>query len=176
MRWNSCGKLRVATGETVLHSGIDEGENHERGVCFMLYKEAAQCLLKWELVSERMNRAWFNSRWQQVTILQCYAPTNEPAEEAKDDFYDQLQMGLEQLPYRDVKIVIGDMNAKMGMDNTSREEVMGKHGARAEMDENGKRWADFCQANELVISHSLERCSPIRSVTSGLGGLLTVVL
>ena len=26
MRWNSCGKLRVATGETVLYSGMDEGE------------------------------------------------------------------------------------------------------------------------------------------------------
>ena len=28
MRWNSCGRLRVATGETVLYSGMDEGENH----------------------------------------------------------------------------------------------------------------------------------------------------
>ena len=30
MRWNSCGRLRLATGETVLYSGMDEGENHER--------------------------------------------------------------------------------------------------------------------------------------------------
>ena len=46
---------------------------------------------------------------------------------------------------------MGDMNAKVGMDNTGREEVMGVHGARAEMNENGERWVDFCQANELVI-------------------------
>ena len=45
------------------------------------------------------------------------------------------------------------MNAKVGMDNTGKEEVMGKHGA--EMNENGERWADFCQANELVISGTL---------------------
>jgi len=31
MRWNSCGRLRIATGETVLYSGMDEGENYERG-------------------------------------------------------------------------------------------------------------------------------------------------
>lgn len=64
-------------------------------------------------------------------------------------------MVLEQVPCRDGKIVRGDMNAKVGMDNTSREEVMGKHGARAVMNENGERWANFCQANELVIGGTL---------------------
>ena len=118
-------------------------------------KEAAQCLLEWELVSERTIRARFNSRWQQVTILQCYAPTNEAMEKVKDDFYDQLQMVLEQVPCRDVKIVMGDMNAKVGMDNTGSEEVMGKHEAKAEINENGERWADFCQANKLVIGETL---------------------
>ena len=72
-------------------------------------------------------------------ILQSYAPTNEATEETK--FHDQLQMVLEQVPCRDVKIVMGDMNAKVGMNNTGREEVMGKHGAGAEMNENDERWA-----------------------------------
>lgn len=31
---------------------------------------------------------------------------------------------------------------------------MGKHGARAEMNENNERWADFCEANEVVISET----------------------
>ena len=32
---------------------------------------------------------------------------------------------------------------------------MGRHGARAEMNENGEKWADFCQVNELVIGGTL---------------------
>ena len=55
-------------------------------------------------MSERIISARFNSRWQQVTILQCYAPTNEARVEAKDDFYDQVLCKV-------VKIVMGDMNA-----------------------------------------------------------------
>ena len=50
---------------------------------------------------------------------------------------------------------MGDMNAKVGMDNTGREEAMGMHGARAEINKDGERWADFCQANELVIGGTL---------------------
>ena len=50
---------------------------------------------------------------------------------------------------------MGDMNAKVGMDNTGREEVMGMHGAGAEMNGNCERWVDFCQANELVIGGTL---------------------
>ena len=30
IRWNSCGKLRIATGETVLYSGMDESEKITR--------------------------------------------------------------------------------------------------------------------------------------------------
>jgi len=54
-----------------------------------------------------------------------------------------------------MKIVMGDMNAKVGTDNTGREGVMGRHGARAEMNENGEKWTDFCQANELVMGGTL---------------------
>ena len=52
-------------------------------------------------------------------------------------------MALEQVPCRDVKIVLGDMNAKVGMDSTGTEEVIGEHGARAEMNENGERRRTF---------------------------------
>ena len=106
-------------------------------------------------MSERIIRARFNSTWQQVTILQGYAPTNDATEEVKDDFYDQLQMVLGQVPCRDAEIVMGDMNANVGMENTGSEEMMDNHGARAEMNKNGEKFVVFCQANELVISESL---------------------
>jgi len=41
MRWNFCGKMMTASGETVLYSGMDKGEHHERGVGLILSKGAA---------------------------------------------------------------------------------------------------------------------------------------
>jgi len=91
MGWSSCWKLMIANGEAVPYSGMDEGENHDRGVGLILSRDVAKRLLEWEPVSERIIRATFNSRWQLVTIIPCYAPTNEATEEAKDDFCEQLQ-------------------------------------------------------------------------------------
>ena len=140
--WRNCAVLWIKVAVTV-----DKGERHERGVGFILLKDVARSLLEWEPVSERIIRARFNSRWQEVTVIQCYAPTNEATEEAKDDFYEELQAVMEKVPRRDVKIIMGDMNAKVGTDNTGREEVMVRHGVRAEMNDNGERWTDFCQTN-----------------------------
>ena len=52
---------------------------------------------------------------------------------------ERLQVVLEQVPRTDVKIVMGHMNAKVGMDNAGREEVISRHVARAEINENGER-------------------------------------
>ena len=50
---------------------------------------------------------------------------------------------------------MGDFNAKVGTDNMGREELMSRHGARAQMHDNGERWTDFGQVNELVIDRTL---------------------
>lgn len=108
-----------------------------------------EIMVDWEPVYARIIKAMFNSRWRQVTITHCCAPTNKAAEEAKVDFYEQVQAVLEQVvPSRDVKIVMGDFNAKVRADTTGREELMGGHGAKSEMNDNGEMLADFCQVNE----------------------------
>ena len=49
---------------------------------------------------------------------------------------------------------MGDFNAKIGMDNTAYEDIIGTHGLR-QIDENGECFADLCALNQLVKGASI---------------------
>ena len=154
-RWNTFGETKLETGETLLYSGKEnESDPHEAGVALLLSKEANRSLLEWEPVSDRIIRARFESRFQKVTVIMCYAPTNAAEEEEKQQFYAQLQTVVDIVANRDMLIVMGDMNAKVGQENLGREREMGKHGLGV-MNENGEMFADFCAFNELVIGGTI---------------------
>lgn len=63
---------------------------------------------------------------------------------------NDMQSEVAATPRHDALMVVGDLNAKVGRDNTGREDHMGKHGSR-EMNENGELFADSCGLNGLVI-------------------------
>ena len=89
-----------------------------------------------------------------MNIIQIYAPTNDDDKEEKDNFYNILQAVREGLPNKDLNIIMGDANAKVGEDNTGYEETMGKHGV-SQMNENGERFANICFFNRLVIGDTI---------------------
>lgn len=154
-RWNAFGETRLQTGETLLHSGKEnEDDPREAGVALMLTKEASKSLMEWEPVSDRIISARFESRFQKTYIIMCYAPTNDAEEVEKDRFYAQLQATVDKVPKHDMLILMGDLNAKVGSDNTGREKEMGANGLGS-MNENGELFADFCASNELVIGGTL---------------------
>ncbi|CAH8613947.1 unnamed protein product, partial [Heterobilharzia americana] len=67
----------------------------------------------------------------------------------KEEFYRQLQSTLDKTSVGDIKIVMGDMHAKLEADNTESELIMGRE-ALGEMNENGELFAEFCSFNSLV--------------------------
>ena len=156
-RWIQSGQLRLSSGEQLLHSGhIEEGAPHTEGVALMLAPEAHAALIGWEPVNSRIITAKLTTKKKDIrlNIIQCYAPTNDAEEEKKDDFYQQLQAVLDRRGTKDITILMGDFNAKTGMDNTGYEDVMGTH-LLGQMNENGERFADLCALNQLVIGGSI---------------------
>ena len=132
----------------------DEDNIHRDRVGLMMSKKAMKSLKEWEPVSARIIAARFESKFQNVTIIQCYAPTNQADEEDKENFYEELQSIVDKTPKSDVTIVMGDLNAKIGSNNQGREKIMGKHGL-GDKNENGDLFLDFCEMNELVVGGSV---------------------
>ena len=152
-RWTGAGRQRTGTGETVLYSGRDDNMHFE-GVAIILKKGLEKSLIEWKPVNSRIIKVRLRGRHNNMSIIQCYAPTNDGDEEDKNLFYEQLQAELEEIPRHDVIIVMGDMNAKVGNDNLGVERTMGRHGCGT-INNNGERLVDFCADNSMVIGGTL---------------------
>ena len=166
-RWTQAGQRRLISGELLLYSGHEEEEAiHTQGVGLMLAKQAQGALIGWEAHGPRIITASFRTKKKNIklNIVQCYAPTNDSEEEDKDQFYLRIQKILGTFPTNDVTILMGDLNAKIGSDNTGYEQVMGIH-ALGTMNENGERFADLCALNNMVIGGSIFQHKTIHKAT-----------
>ena len=116
-------------------------------------------MIEWKPVNSKIIKARLRGRHNNMSIIQCYAPTNDGDEEDKNLFYEQLQAELEEIPRHDVIFVMGDINAKVGDDNLGVERTMGRHGCGT-INNNGERLVNFCADNSMVIgepsSHTLQ--------------------
>ena len=147
----------MTTGETVLHSGLaGDDAPQEKGVALILSKEAGKSLKECEPISEQIIFAKFQSECQKTTIFQVYAPMNNAQEGVKEDFYQQFQCTCSKRKARDLTMVIGDLNAKVGADNRNWEVSTGTR-SDGVINENGEMFSDFCESNGLVehSSHTL---------------------
>ena len=87
-----------------------------------------------------------------IMVIQVYAPTSNAEEPEVEWFYEDVQDLLELTPEKDVLLIIGDWNAKVGSQETSG--VTGKFGLGVQ-NEAGQRLVEFCQENALVIANTL---------------------
>ena len=94
----------------------------------------------------------FQGKSFNITLLQVYAPTSNAEEVKVEQLYEDLRDLLELTPKKDIFLIIGDWNAKVGSKETPG--VTGKFGLGVQ-NEAGQRLIEFCQENALVIANSL---------------------
>ena len=164
-RWTNSDKKLLQSGHMFLYSGRGD-DIHEQGVGLLVSKKVSKSLLEWQPLGPRFLKARFNSKFAKLTVVTCYAPTEEADDADKEEFYEQLQTIIEEIPAHDMMLIIGDMNARTGGDNTNRQRTIGKEGLGTyPMNDNGERMCDFCEHNGLVVGGTLFKHKDIHKAT-----------
>lgn len=148
---------------TIFYSGKDSGAR-ELGVAFIIKKSIKGLVMDFQAISERICILRIRGRFSNISLVNLHAETKDKDERTKDAFYQQLERVFDNLPLSDVKIVLGDMNAKIDTESVHRLTI-GAYSLHTESNDNGRRIVDFAQSKDLVISSTYFQHSNIHKWT-----------
>ena len=158
-RWT--GKGKIETGNKVMiYSGGDK--IHERGVAIIFDQATGKSLKGWWGVSDRVIVAKLEGKPFDIGIIQVYAPTSTHSDEEVEEFYEDIDKAMKLFKSQDIKIVMGDFNAKVG--NERIDDIVGSWGLGSR-NERGDRLIDWCRQNEFIISNTWFKNHPRRIYT-----------
>jgi hypothetical protein len=77
-------------------------------------------------------------RWCNIIVVNMHAPCEDTSDDIKDSFYEEVGRVFDQFPRYDMKILLGDFNAKVGREdifkptigNESSHEISNDNGVR----------------------------------------------
>ena len=76
-------------GHTILYSGQTD-QHHRSRVAMIMNRKVEKSLLDWKPISDRLIKARFNFKFAKLTVIVCYAPTEDAEEEIKNE-YEKLE-------------------------------------------------------------------------------------
>ena len=113
-RWNGNGEVITQNGHQCIYSGLDK--KHMQGVAFLVNKELTNSIINKTIVFSRIISIGIQAIPFNCTLIQVYAPTTEYSEEEIEIFYEQIEDTIKQTPRTYLLIIMGDWNAKVGVD------------------------------------------------------------
>ena len=108
----------------------------------MVNKRVQNAVLGCNLKNDRMISVHFQGKPFNITVIQVYALTSNAEEVEVEHIYEDVQDLLELTPKKDVLVIIGDWNAKVGSQETPG--VTGKFGLGIQ-NEAGQRLTEFSE-------------------------------
>ena len=84
------------------------------GVALIVNKRVQNVVLGCNIKSDRMISFCFQGKPFNTTVIQVYSPTTNAKEAEAEWFYEDLQDLLRLTPKKDILLIKGDWNAKVG--------------------------------------------------------------
>ena len=123
MHWTGQSTFTIHD-ETVIYLRRKYNNNRE-GIGFIPHQWFIQSLVIVNQASKSMMSITLNIQTGKLTVIQLYAPTSLPLE--IENFHNDLQVLVDAVPQCDTLVIKGDLNVKVGTDNTNWQKYMGTH-------------------------------------------------
>ncbi|CAG4966253.1 unnamed protein product [Colias eurytheme] len=149
---------------TIYFSGNEN--RHFSGVAIAIPKTWKNAVLGYNPINDRIISIKFNASPTPLNIIQVYAPTGQANDEVVEEFYKELELTIDKIPRRELLLVLGDFNAKVGntaMDDGIRN-IVGKYGLGTR-NKRGERLIEFAANNSFTIMNTTFKQHPRRLYT-----------
>ena len=143
-------------GYQILTSGYQENKGIH-GVGIAISKRIKSSVKLWKAVCAKVCMLRLEAKPTPVTIISCYAPTEEADSATKDDFYQSLQATVDDTPKGDLLRIGGDMNTKLGQAHIAESTYIARAVKPSQRNDNGDRLALFSASNGLCMANSMFR-------------------
>ncbi|EFN75852.1 Craniofacial development protein 2, partial [Harpegnathos saltator] len=146
--WKGQGELRKRKYSIVYYGGEKPGQ---RDTGFYINEEMRKSVLLFEPINDRICRLRIKGKFQNITMISVYAPTEDSDDEMKNKFYDDLTKICDRISKHDILLILGIYNAKIGKE-TFINGVAGRHSLHEHTSDNGIRVCEFADCQNMWIS------------------------
>lgn len=172
IRWHVLGlsEVRREGEDTVtLESGhlmyFREGDQQSQGgVGFLVNKSLSDNVVEISSVSSRVAYLIIKlTERYSLKVVQVYAPTSAHSDDEVEEMFDDISRALHFTTKTHYNVVMGDFNAKVGVQNCS-ESVVGSHGFGVR-NHRGRMLVNFLEREGLFLMNSFFKKQPQRKWT-----------
>ena len=125
-------------------------------VGFFVHKVIVNSVMGCRPVSSRLITICLKAVPFNITIVQAYAPTSDYDDNKIEEFYDQLQIVIDQTPKKDILVVQGDWNAEVGRNVCGNWQGICGPFCNDDTNERGPRLLEFATFNDLVLANTFD--------------------
>ena len=120
------------------------------GTGLFVHHRKVSAVKRVDFASDRVSYIVLRGRWCNVIVLNVHAPSEKKSDDSKENFYEELEQGFDHFPKYQMKIILGDFNAKVERENITNP-TFGNESLHQDNNDNGVRIVNFATAKNLFV-------------------------